>query len=318
MVQFVFLFTLQERDKMILCRMIIIELVQALKFKTSIPDCNFIMLINLILQDSGGAVPTSTVLEHMHTQSEYPHVSFSTNAADCMKLHLGDILEFLTDFHTISKMKSYQGSLKGTALNDDTLGGIVKSSLAQYLALEVTRSNGRDNKAVSKYFPWLCNVSVQSSSVTGAGARDFIDCIGHIRLLSWLLLGSLTHTAMNGGQHQHMAGYIQHAQPIPQESSCQVADHIQLILAGFAEQPKASVLHMSSLFHVFILCQLWTIYLEQGHYTASAALAADSYIHLNILFDFWGKVTPSILQLISHSKMVGYIRLSNKFMHLLL
>lgn len=90
---------------MILCRMVIIELVQALKFKTSIPDCNFVMLINLILQDSGGAIPTSIVLQQNHScHSEYLHV-FSTSVADCMKLHLGDILEFLTDFHTISKIK---------------------------------------------------------------------------------------------------------------------------------------------------------------------------------------------------------------------
>lgn len=87
-----------------------------------------------------------------------------------------------------------------------------------------------------------------------SSAREFIDCIGHIRLLSWLLLGSLTHTAMYGAT-AHQPGYCA-AQPIPQESSCQVADHIQVILAGFAEQPKASVLHMSSLFHVFILCQV--------------------------------------------------------------
>lgn len=90
---------------MILCRMIIIELVQALKFKTSIPDCNFLMLINLILQDSGGAVPTSIVLENAQScHSEHLHM-FSTSVADCMKLHLGDILEFLTDFHTINKIK---------------------------------------------------------------------------------------------------------------------------------------------------------------------------------------------------------------------
>jgi hypothetical protein len=43
-------------------------------------------------------------------------------------------------------------------LNNDTLGGLVKSGLAQYLALEITRGNSRDNRAVSRYLPWLCNV----------------------------------------------------------------------------------------------------------------------------------------------------------------
>lgn len=69
-----------------------------------------------------------------------------------------------------------------------------------------------------------------------------------------MLLGSLTHTAQQGSNHGQMF-----SQPIPQEASCQIADHIQVIMAGFAEQPKASVLHMSSLFHTFILCQVNTI-----------------------------------------------------------
>lgn len=38
--------------------------------------------------------------------------------------------------------------------------------------------------------------------------------------------------------------------------SCSLADHIQGILAGFAEQSKTSVLHMSSLYHGFLLCQV--------------------------------------------------------------
>jgi hypothetical protein len=40
----------QERERLILTRMVVFELVQALKFKTSIPDSNFLMLINFVLQ----------------------------------------------------------------------------------------------------------------------------------------------------------------------------------------------------------------------------------------------------------------------------
>lgn len=110
------------------------------------------------------------------------------------------------------------------------------------------------------------------------------------------------------------------SQPIPQEASCQIADHIQMIMAGFAEQPKTSVLHMSSLFHTFILCQviifnnymfiltnsnfqLWTVYLEQSLNTNMPITEAYN-VTMNILFEFWGKVTPCILQLIQQSKMV--------------
>ena len=65
----------------------------------------------------------------------------------------------------------------------------------------------------------------------------------------------------------------------------------QVILAGFAEQSKTSVVHMCSLFHAFILCQLWTVYLEQ---TIAMAPPRDDAIILasSILLDFWGKVTP--------------------------
>lgn len=103
----------------------------------------------------------------------------------------------------------------------------------------------------------LCNLQVLNLFFFYR-TREFIDCIGHIRLLSWLLLGSLTHTAMYGtgnNPHHNLHSYCV-TQPIPTETSCQIADHIQIILTGFAEQPKASVLHMSSLFHVFILCQV--------------------------------------------------------------
>ena len=39
-----------ERDKFLITRTAVFELVQALKFKTIIPDTNFLMLANLVLQ----------------------------------------------------------------------------------------------------------------------------------------------------------------------------------------------------------------------------------------------------------------------------
>lgn len=69
--------------------------------------------------------------------------------------------------------------------------------------------------------------------------KEFLDCVAHIRVLSWLLLGSLTHTSMFG-QNTTVT-----CVPIPLEASCHVADHVHVIMTGFAEQSKASVLHMS-------------------------------------------------------------------------
>ncbi|KAF7267135.1 hypothetical protein GWI33_019628 [Rhynchophorus ferrugineus] len=285
----------KDRDKLIFSRMVVFELVQVLKFKTIIPDSNLLMLINLVLQDVGGHIPSNVVIKDSNLFSFDCSPAYNTGISECMKLNLVDILEFLSDFHTISKMKSYCKGI-GVGLNDDTLGGIIKCSVAQYLALEITKGNGRDNRAVTRYFPWL-----YSASASQQNPREFVECIGHIRLLSWLLLGSLTHTALQGKSNTAML-----SQPIPQEASCQIADNIQVIMSGFAEQPKASVLHMSSLFHAFILCQLWTVYLEQSlnHHIP----ITEAYnITMNILFDFWGKVTPCILQLIQQSKTLSEI-----------
>jgi len=104
-----------------------------------------------------------------------------------------------------------------------------------------------------------------------------------------------------------------------------MADHVQGILAGFAEQSKTSVLHMSSLYHAFLLCQvglylivfcmdviilyfstyqLWTIYLE---FMASqqAMNPEQQTLIFNVLVDFWSKITPSVLQLVAHSSVVN-------------
>lgn len=44
--------------------------------------------------------------------------------------------------------------------------------------------------------------------------------------------------------------------PLSQDVSCQIADHVNVIMTGFAEESKSSVIHMSSLFHAFVLCQV--------------------------------------------------------------
>jgi hypothetical protein len=53
-VNYTFSLYFQEREKLILTRMVVYELVQALKFKISIPDSNFLMLINFVLQVISG------------------------------------------------------------------------------------------------------------------------------------------------------------------------------------------------------------------------------------------------------------------------
>lgn len=295
----------KERDKHQLCRQLMFELVQALKFKTNIPDSNLLLMVGFLLEDAGGKLPKGIVPdlpEHATASTSY--------ATDCMRQYLNDALDFLADFHTLNKIKNFKSS---NDLNEDTLGGVLKGAIAQYLALEMSRGNSRDNKSIARYLPWLYN----TPSSIQQGPKEFSECIGHMRLLSWLLLGALTHTALiarkGGDLGQHGAAVHYHmqntahtfAQPIPQEASCHIADHIQVIFAGFVEQSKTStsVLHMSSLFHAFTLCQLWSVYLEQISYLQ--APSSDPHkITMSILIEFWGKVTPCILSLVSSSKVV--------------
>ncbi|XP_064549249.1 protein unc-79 homolog isoform X2 [Drosophila montana] len=305
----------KDRDKNLLCRQMIFEFVQALKFKSNIPDHNLLMIIGFVLLDAGGTLPPGAL-------PGLPDAApvMTTNAADCFRQYINDVIDFLADFHTLSKIKNSKNGQTSSGLGEDTLGGVLKGAVAQYLALEMSRGSSRDHKAVSRYLPWLNN----APSSLQQGPKEFTECVGHMRLLSWLLLGSLTHMALvqrrqethtlppvlppniAAGQglppmasvhYQHQG--VTYSQPVPQEASCHIADHIQVIFAGFAEQSKTSVLHMSSLFHAFTLCQLWTVYLEQmAHNTNSNAEGST----LGVLFEFWTKVTPSILQLVSHAK----------------
>ena len=60
--------------------------------------------------------------------------------------------------------------------------------------------------------------------------KEFIECVSHIRQLSWLLLGSLTHCALFQGSTACM--------PIPLDAGSHIADHLIVILIGFPEQSK--------------------------------------------------------------------------------
>lgn len=221
----------KERDKHQLCRQLVFELVQALKFKTNLPDSNLLLLVGFVLQDAGGLLPPDIV----EGLPEFPPL-YTTNASDCTRQYLNDILDFLADFHTLAKIKNFKTGSVLPGLSEDTLGGALKAAIAQYLSLEMSRGNTKDQKTVARYLPWLYN----APSSLQQGPKEYTECVGHMRLLSWLLVGALTHTALlthkSGTIGQHGASvhyHLQHpghtvAQPVPQEASCHIADHIQV------------------------------------------------------------------------------------------
>lgn len=228
----------KDRDKYQLSRQVAFELVQSIKFKTNIPDHNLLLIVGIVLQDLGGAMPKG-VVDDLPTNPP----AFSNNTAECMRQYLNDVLEFLADFHTLSKIKNLNTGSQSTTgglggLSEDTLGGVLKGSISQYLALEMSRGNSKENRAVARYLPWLYN----APTTLQQGPKEFTECVSHMRLLSWLLMGSLTHTALQsyrrdkiGQQHQPNNYHLQQqgsngmAMPIQQDASCHIAGEILLI-----------------------------------------------------------------------------------------
>jgi len=188
---------------------------------------------------------------------------------------MSDILEFIADLHILSKLKKQT--------NSDRIGGDLKAGLAEVVALEMSRPAVRDSRTVMRFIPWLYS----PPSLTSAAPGAFAESVTNIRILSWILVGCL-HASQN-------------CLPVPISCSNQMADYIHFVLAGFADQSKQSVVHMSALFHAFHLCQLWTVYCER---VSSRSEDFFTKAMENIL-DFWSRVTPAILQLLSHSKVLA-------------
>ncbi|KRY28928.1 Uncoordinated protein 79 [Trichinella spiralis] len=283
----------KERDKHTLTRCCLNEFCQALKFKHTLHDVNYMMVIKLILYDFGETDDCS--LDRM---------MFATSAADCARPFLPDFIEFLQDYHVLNRMKALcigfnlkiEINLKNSfqmvarengGLCEDTLGGELKIGLAKYVAHEIYRSVSRDSRSIYRFLPWLSS----PPTVTQLGANEFVDCVGRVRLLSWVLLGSLSSCSSSFNM------------PLPIECSHRISDYIQFVLAGFAELSNQSVLNMSALFHAFHLCQLWTVYCEEAVLHAlDDSVKEDA---MASVMDFWSRITPAILQLLSHSKVLA-------------
>nr|XP_045011054.1 protein unc-79 homolog isoform X4 [Jaculus jaculus] len=280
----------KERDKFYLSRSVVLELLQALKLKSPLPDTNLLLLVQFICADAGTKLAESTILSKQMIASV---PGCGTAAMECMRQYVSEVLDFMADMHTLTKLKSHMKTCS-QPLHEDTFGGHLKVGLAQIAAMEISRGNHRDNKAVIRYLPWLYH----PPSAMQQGPKEFIECVSHIRLLSWLLLGSLTHNAVCPNASSPCL-------PIPLDAGSHIADHLIVILIGFPEQSKTSVLHMCSLFHAFIFAQLWTVYCEQSAVATNLQNQNEfSFTAILTALEFWSRVTPSILQLMAHNKVM--------------
>ncbi|CAH8511614.1 unnamed protein product [Schistosoma guineensis] len=161
-----------------------------------------------------------------------------------------------------------------------------------HVMLASTFSHTAHSEAIIlQYLPWLKSTPPSSQ----LGPKDFLIMVERVRTLSWLLLGATMNMALT----REATGLS--CRPIPFNLVPSVADLVKALLSGFPDQQKQSVTVMSSLYHVFLLCQVWTIYCEtvaslspvnSNQYKAAMATA----------FDFWIRIMPTILRLLSISE----------------
>ena len=176
-------------------------------------------------------------------------------------------------------------------LHEDTLGGELKTGVAQIIACVLSKDPVNNCK---QFVPWLFSppsttqqgfvcLIVKSFANSDCALltafyrpKEFIECVGYVRMLSWLLLGSLTSFQLNSstlpvywenvrpaGQSHNTekggtAATVLKSLP-PVECNNHIAEYILVLLTGFMEHnvsTKSSILTMSALFHAFICCQV--------------------------------------------------------------
>lgn len=93
-------------------------------------------------------------------------------------------------------------------------------------------------------------------------------------------------------------------------SVCRACSLARLSAVNMEQHPplplQTCVLHMCSLFHAFIFAQLWTVYCEQSAVATNVQNQNEfSFTAILTALEFWSRVTPSILQLMAHNKVVS-------------
>ncbi|KAJ0172402.1 hypothetical protein K1T71_012375 [Dendrolimus kikuchii] len=183
-------------------RVIVYELVQALRTKTTVPDDNLFILIQFVLQGHGCTLLLPPQLNTGDLLTAGPAGAeareLGSGAVDCMRPHLPDMIDLLQDPHLLNKIKgSVSKSIVNRnliCLNEDTLGAIVKGK-----------------------------------------SRELCECVSRVRLVSWLVMGALCNCRGAHPLHQcvpqdatchiidHiqtiMSSYVDQTKPSPQRMS---------------------------------------------------------------------------------------------------
>ncbi|XP_048586447.1 protein unc-79 homolog isoform X2 [Nematostella vectensis] len=286
----------KERDKLFLTRAVVTELMHAVRFRSYLPDLNLQSILQFLAIDAGSRITFGG--DGDHTEYSLPFGS-RTRAMDCMQPYYGEAIEFIRDWNFTSKSSNENRRLSEPNLNFDTVPIHLKASVAQLAALELTKQP-KSGKLYTKALSWLKSPPTPSQ----LGPKELLECVSNMRLLTWLLHGSLSHMVHSKITHAN-------CQPISLDENIHIADYVLIILFSFAEPLKES-LNVTALYHAFHLCELWTLYCDytklQGEYGMDPSTP--------IVLEFWGKVTPGILHLLTKAKEMSDL-VGHNFLNLL-
>ncbi|XP_067932089.1 protein unc-79 homolog [Watersipora subatra] len=259
----------KERDKTILARMVVSELMQVLKYKSTLPEANVLILLEIVCMDCGSTLLPTYITNEIPSQLT-SDMLIDAGIADVMKLCLNDAIEFICDLHTLLKLRAH---MKVTCLHEDTFGGVLKTGVAQILALEMSTLLRNDSKATHRVIPWLYN---QPSTIQRG----------------------LTHHAVAENVLRVKC------QPLSLDDVASISAIVMSIMTGFVEYNPTSVECMSSLNYAFIFCQVWTIYCETLTMEGIEREPEEQTDIKQIIYYFWSKVTPTILNMMQHNRVL--------------
>ncbi|XP_077971712.1 protein unc-79 homolog isoform X2 [Styela clava] len=289
----------RTKDKLFLIRYVVSEILSCLKLKNKFLHGNVVMMLQFMLIDIG------TCLNPCAYQSldakNFTLIKMNVlpcYVTECIRSYLPDCLEIILDVDFLNNLKEHILSNQNELLHGAACAD-VKVSIAQIVCMELSQTTHQD-KTLQSLLPWI----YEMPSSVQQGPKDYVDCVSHIRQLSWLLLGSLTHIGL------FYSDISPTWQPLPVDLSPHLASIVQVILTGFPGQYRDSLTSLSSLFYVFVFCQLWTLYCDELSYLLSSSNAAiqggsvlgwDQNPPSTLVMEFWSRVTSSILLLLQHN-----------------
>lgn len=102
----------RDRERLCIARTFALELVQALRFRTHLPDENILLLVQWALEDSGGTLPYSiaahTLERNMNSILGHTGIfvePITTNATEALRMHITELLDFIADVHALARIK---------------------------------------------------------------------------------------------------------------------------------------------------------------------------------------------------------------------